>query len=189
MNDPTQYDYSNLVRTYLQNEPSRHFGDLDYLRSQTKDGTIEKLVNHLRSTSSLDDQYILASKLFSQIITEEMAQYEDTLKESYQFQQGIMIVFFNLYRKSIEEGDTQQEAEQKAAKILWNYIQGNRLDKVMKVFLRNRSPSSSPSKNLELLTRFNVTDNLVKLVQRNVISPGRSYEQSAYDLISDHISK
>ncbi|MFX1507683.1 MAG: tetratricopeptide repeat protein, partial [Promethearchaeota archaeon] len=189
MIDHTQDDYSNLIRTYLQNEPSRHFGDLDYLRSQTKNGTIEKLLKQLKRTSNLDDQFILASNLFSQIITEEMAQYDDNLKESYQFQQDVMIVFFNLYKKSIEEGDTQQEAEQKAAKIFWNYIQSNRLGKVMNVFIRNRLPYLTPSDELELLERFNVIDNLVKLVQRNVISPGRSYEQSAYELISNHISK
>jgi tetratricopeptide (TPR) repeat protein len=189
MIDPTQDDYSNLVRTYLQNEPSRHFGDLDYLRSQTKDGVIEKISKQLRRTSNLDDQFILANNLFSQLITEEMAHYDDNLKRSYQFQQDVMIVFFNLYRKSIEEGDTKQEAEQKAAKILWNYIQSNRLGKVMNVFIRNRVPLLPPSEELELLKRFNVTDNLVKLVQRNMISPGRSYEQSAYELISNHISK
>ncbi|MFW9903689.1 MAG: tetratricopeptide repeat protein [Candidatus Thorarchaeota archaeon] len=189
MNDPTHDDYSNLLRNYLQNEPSRYFGDLDYLRSQTKDGTIEKLVKQVRRTSNLDDQFIQVSNLFSQIITEEMAQYDDNLKESYQFQQDVMIVFFNLCRKSIEEGDTKQKAEQKAAKILWNSIQSNRLQKVMNVFIRNRLPTLTPSRESELLKRFNVTDNLVKLVQRNIIPPGRSYEQSAYDLISNHISK
>ena len=133
MNDSTLEDYSSLVRTYLQNEPSRHFGDLDYLRSQTKDEVIEKTIKQLRYTSSLDDQFILASKLFSQIITEEMARYDDNLKPSYHFQQDFMIVFFNLYKKALEEGDTPQGAEQRAAKILWNYIQSGRLEKIMKV--------------------------------------------------------
>ncbi|UCG01670.1 MAG: hypothetical protein JSW11_18920 [Candidatus Heimdallarchaeota archaeon] len=189
MNDPTLNDYSNVVQNYLQNEPSRHFGDLDYLRSQTKDGVIEKLIKQLRNTSGLDDEYILASKLFSQIITEEMAQYDNTLKPSYHFQRDLLIVFFGLYRKALEEGDDQQEAEQRVAKILWNYIQNNRLDKVLNAFVRHRLPILTPTKDLELVKKFKVTDNLVKLVQRTVISPGRSYEQSAYELVSDHISK
>ncbi|MFX1515689.1 MAG: tetratricopeptide repeat protein [Promethearchaeota archaeon] len=189
MTDPTLDDYSNLVQTYLQNEPSRHFGDLDYLRSQTKDDIIEKTIKQLRYTSGLDDEFILASKLFSQIITEAMAQYDDNLKPSYHFQQDFMTVFLNLYRKALEEGDTEQGAEQRAAKILWNYIQSGRLEKIMKAFLKNRLPHLSPSKDLELLAQFNVTDNLVKLVHKNVIAPGRSYEQSAYELTSNHISK
>ena len=189
MNKSTLDDYSSLVRTYLQNEPSRHFGDLDYLRSQTKDEVIEKTIKQLRYNSSLDDEFIFASKLFSQIITQEMARYDDNLKPGYQFQQDFMIVFLNLYRKALEEGDTQQGAEQRAAKILWNYIQSGRLKNIMNVFLKNRLPHLSPSKDLELLELFNVTDNLVKLVHKNVIAPGRSYEQSAYELISNHISK
>ncbi|MFX0122747.1 MAG: tetratricopeptide repeat protein [Candidatus Hodarchaeota archaeon] len=189
MNEPTSDDYSNLIRTYLQNEPYRHFGDLDYLRIQTRDGAIERLVKQLRNISSQDNQFVLASKLFSQIITEEMAQYDDSLIPSFHFQQDIMIIFVNLYRKALEEVNTPQEAEQRAAKILWNYIQTDRLENIINVFIRNRLPILTPSKDLELLAQFKITDNLVKLVQRNVISPGRSYEQSAYELISNHSSR
>lgn len=189
MNEPTQDYNSNLIRTYLQNEPTRHFGDLDYLRTQTRDGLTQRLIKQLKNTSGHDDQYLLASKLFSQIITEEMAQYDDSLKASYHFQQDFIIVFFGLYRRALEDGDNQQEAEQRAAKILWNYIQNNRLDNVFNAFLKNRLPIFTPSMDLELLLKFKVTDNLVKIVQRNIISPGRSYEQSTYDLVSDHISK
>ncbi len=189
MNEPTLDDYSNLVRTYLQNEPSRHFGDLDYLRTQTRDEPIQRLIKQLRNTSGHDDQFLLASKLFSQIITEEMAQYDDTLKPSYHFQQDFLIVFFSLYRKALEDGDNQQEAEQRTAKILWNYIQNNQLVNIFNIFVRNRLSILTPSKDLELLEKFKVTDNLVKLVQRNVISPGRSYEQSAFEVVSNHVSK
>ncbi|MHA2203556.1 MAG: hypothetical protein ACW991_07685, partial [Candidatus Hodarchaeales archaeon] len=158
MNEPTLDDYSNLVRTYLQNEPSRHFGDLDYLRTQTRDEPIQRLIKQLRNTSGHDDQFLLASKLFSQIITEEMAQYDDTLKLSYHFQQDLLIVFSSLYRKALEDGDNQQEAEQRTAKVLWNYIQNNQLINIFNVFVRNRLPILTPSKDLELLEKFKVTD-------------------------------
>ena len=181
-------EYSNLIRTYLQNEPSRHFGDLDYLKSETRDNKIEILIEQLRKTSDRDSHFLLASKLFSQIITKEMAQYDNNLKTSYYFQKDFLTIFNNFYNKALEEGENQQEAEQRAAKILWNYIDNNRLEQIFNIILKNRDPSLTPERDLDLLKQFSVLDNLVKLVQRSIISPGRSYEQSAYELISNHIS-
>lgn len=182
-------EYSNLIRTYLQNEPSRHFGDLDYLKSETRDNKIEILIEQLRKTSDRDSHFLLASKLFSQIITKEMAQYDNNLKTSYYFQKDFLTIFNNFYNKALEEGENQQEAEQRAAKILWNYIDNNRLEQIFNIILKNRDPSLTPERDLDLLKQFSVLDNLVKLVQRSIISPGRSYEQSAYELISNHISQ
>ncbi|MFX1282628.1 MAG: tetratricopeptide repeat protein [Promethearchaeota archaeon] len=189
MNESLQNDYSHLVHVYLQNEPSRHFGDLDYLKPQLKDNTIAILINQLRKTSDRDIHFLLASKLFSQIITEEMAQYDENLVISYHFQQDFLRVFNTFYYKALEEGNNQLEAEHRAAKILWNYIENERLEHVFQIILKNRNPALSPSKDKELLIMFNVPDNLVKLVQRNTISLGRSYEKSAYELVSNNISK
>ena len=192
MNDSvrtSQNEYSNLVQTYLQNEPLRHFGDLDYLRSQTRDNDIEILIEQLRKFSDRESHFLLASKLFSQIITEEMAQYDDNLEKGYHFQQDFLEVFTKLYHSTQEENINHQEAEQRTAKILWNFIKNNRLEQVFSVLLNDRDPVLTPDRDWELLTLFKVPDNLVKIVQRNIISESSSYEKSAYELFSDHLFK
>jgi len=189
MNDSLQNDYSSLIHNYLQNEPSRHFGDLEYLKPQMKNKTIEILIDQLRKFSDRDTHFLLASKLFSQIITKEMAQYDDNLVKSYHFQQDFLKVYNTFYDKVLEEVQNQLEAEQRTAKILWNYIENQRLDDIFQIVLKNRDPSLSPSIDEGLLIKFDIPDNLVKIVQRNTISLGRSYGQSAYELASTNISE
>jgi len=138
MNDSLQNDYSSLIHNYLQNEPSRHFGDLEYLKPQMKNKTIEILIDQLRKFSDRDTHFLLASKLFSQIITKEMAQYDDNLVKSYHFQQDFLKVYNTFYDKVLEEVQNQLEAEQRTAKILWNYIENQRLDDIFQIVSKNR---------------------------------------------------
>lgn len=189
MNDSIQ---NTNINDYLQNEPIRHFGDLDHLKRTTRDQEIELLIKQLRTiagkTYDLDGQFLLANKLFSEIITEEMAQYDENLIQSYHFQQDFLTVFNVFYQTSKEKGYDPQEAESQAAKILWNYIKNHRIEKAFSALIKNRDQTLTPEKDRELLLQFKVSENLVRIVQRDSMSQKNS-EQTAYVLISDQITK
>lgn len=177
------------VRNYFQNEPSRYFGDLDQLTFQTRDTEIEVLIEKLKKTSDRDIQFFLATKLFSQILTKDMVQFDKNLEKGYLFQQDFLTVFNKLYNPILEESGNQQEAEQRTAKILWNFIENKQIGQIFRLLQDFRDPSLTPEISLKLLKQFNVPDNLVKLVQKGTISPRRSNDQSAYELVSSNISK
>ncbi|MHA2329203.1 MAG: hypothetical protein ACXACR_11850, partial [Candidatus Hodarchaeales archaeon] len=115
----------------------------------------------LRKTSNRDSHFLLACKLFSPVISKEMAQYEENHRINYYFQQDFLEVFEKFIDKAVNEGDDQKGAEQRAAKILWNYIENNRLGHLFSILLKNREENLTPEKDIELINRFKITENLV----------------------------
>lgn len=186
LNSESQNDYGSYFHSYLQNEPLRHFGDLDYLRSQTRANKINTLIDQLKKASDPDSTFLLASKLFSQRISKEMADYNQKDRENYLFQQDFIEIFIKFYEKAFEVCSNQQEAEQRAAKILWNSIEKDQFGQVWTTLSKNRE---FRAKDLQLIRQFNISDNLVNIVQRNLISHRRDIDRPPYELISLNISK
>jgi tetratricopeptide (TPR) repeat protein len=177
--------FLKLALEYLQNEPKRHFGDLDRLISSVaRDSLLRK---QIREIIDRDTHFFLEGRLFSRIITTSMAQFNEDLQEDYYFQQNFLTVFKKFYLKAREKGSDQIEAEQRAAKIIWNFIETKRYEQAVRVLIKDYSRVQDHERNLELMKRYRISENLVKIVQAGISSQKSS--TSVYNQISDQIDK
>ncbi|MFX0088143.1 MAG: hypothetical protein ACFFAU_20990, partial [Candidatus Hodarchaeota archaeon] len=134
--------FLKLALEYLQNEPKRHFGDLDSLIFSVARDSL--LIKHIREIINRDSHFFLEGRLFSRIITANMAQFNEDLQEDYYFQQNFLTVFKKFYLKAREKGSDQIEAEQRAAKIIWNFIENKRYEQAVRVLIKDYSRIQDP---------------------------------------------
>lgn len=174
-----------LALEYLQNEPKRHFGDLDSILFNVDKDTL--ILRQLKTILDRDSHFFLEGKLFSRIITPEMAQFNEELKEDHYFQQNFLKIFKKFYLKAREKGIDQIEAEQRAAKILWNYIENNRYEQTVRVLLKDYTRRQDSERNKELMEIYKISINLIKIVQSGLSSSETN--SSVFHQISNQINK
>jgi len=174
-----------LALEYLQNEPKRHFGDLDSILFNVDKDTL--ILRQLKNILDRDSHFFLEGRLFSRIITTEMAQFNEKQKEDHYFQQNFLNVFKKFYLKAREKGSNQIEAEQRAAKILWNYIESNRYEQTVRVLLKDYTRRHDSERNKELIERYKISINLIKIVQSGLSSSETN--SSVFHQISNQINK
>ncbi len=170
---------SSIINDYLQNERLRDFGELNDVKSLSE--RENRLLNLLMSSCDHGNIFLLEGKLFSKIITEAMANYDSTLFESYLFQQDFLEIFKTIYKNASTEEIDEHQTEIKTAKILWNLIQENQIDSLFWGLSEQRSYLSS-EKIKEFISRFNVTDNLINIVQGTLFkssTPSSIYQETA----------
>ena len=182
MNDT---EFITHAMEYLQNEPKRHFGDLDNLTFNTTSDSV--IIKQLKEILDRDSHFFLEGRLFSKVITKNMAEYEVDLQRDYQFQQNISLIFKKFYSEAREEGIPEKEAEKKAAKILWNFIDNGQFEHAVRILIGDYDTVLEKEQNLEFLEKYKVADNLIKIVQ---IGPSSNKSVSSeFQRLSELISK
>lgn len=176
--------HSSVIEEYLQNEKLRYFGEINDVKSLFE--RENRLIDQLMSSSDHGTIFLLEGKLFSKIITEAMANYDSSLFEPYLFQRDFLEIFKTIYNNASTEGAEVQQTEMKTAKILWNLIQENQIDSLFWGLSDQKSYLSS-EKIREYISRFNVTDNLINIVQGTLFKS--STPSSIYQEIANLINK
>ncbi|NHJ01002.1 MAG: tetratricopeptide repeat protein [Candidatus Heimdallarchaeota archaeon] len=181
-------DWEDFISNFYKSEPTRYFGNLDRLFfSKNRE---EEIFFRLRSILDKDTYYLLESKLFSKVITKDMAQYSKDLEECYNFQQDFLNIFKKFYMKAREKGIDPHEAEVRSAKIIWNFIETGRFEQTTRVLLKDRDPRLTPERDNQLLTYLKISSNLVKIVEGNyrISEPSSSAYQTINKIVSQAIS-
>jgi len=143
----------------------RYFGDLDQLNPIYSNLKPNNIISEIKSLKILNQDYLLSHKLFSEVITEELAIQSEEYKAAYHFQQTFLKIFSEFFSRFLKEGKNTGESENQAAKIIWNYIQKQKLENIFNMLLDSEFKPSLNEKFYYFLEKFNVASNLVDLVQ------------------------
>ncbi len=164
------------IHKYLR---SLSYEDIEGLYSAKRE---EEIINNLRGITNKDSYFLLSGKLFSQIVTQKMAIYNQTRHIEFLWQKDFMDIFKTIYEEAREKDSEPWEAEVQSAKILWNTIEKNQFSNSASTILEQRNELITPEKDSELLEKFNVQNNLINIVRSSVTllrSPSSIYQESS----------
>ncbi|MHA2305487.1 MAG: hypothetical protein ACXACU_08850, partial [Candidatus Hodarchaeales archaeon] len=178
-------EFITQAMEYLKNEPKRHFGDLDRISSSTTSDS--DIIKQLQRLLDRDSHFYLEGRLFSKVITKKMAEFEKDLQRDYQFQQNVLAIFKKFYSDARENEGDQTEAEKKAAKILWNFIEKDQFEQASRLLIDDYHILLTQKQNSDLLEKYKVAENLVKFVQ--IGSPSGKSISSEFQQLFELIKK
>ncbi|MFX0086507.1 MAG: hypothetical protein ACFFAU_12625, partial [Candidatus Hodarchaeota archaeon] len=69
----------------------------------------------------------------------------------------------------------------------WNFIENKRYEQAVRVLIKDYSRIQDPKRNLELIKKYRISENLVKIVQTGI--PSQKNNTSVYNQISNQINK
>ncbi|MHA1973071.1 MAG: tetratricopeptide repeat protein [Candidatus Hodarchaeales archaeon] len=174
MSEMNQIKTMNLALTYLGDKNIRHFGDLDNLRFIYESNQQRNFISEIKQLKFFNFTYFLAPAIFSNVISEEMANKNNKYIRPYKFQQCILVLFQELYNLFLDDHQSarnaEKEAEKEVAKIIWNYIQKNDLETIMEKILKEKYDHSSCNDIETFLREFDVSNNLVNIVHNYTIT-------------------
>lgn len=145
-------------------------GEFELTTFEQRENTI---LTHLDDFFDTESNYLIYGKLFSHVITSKMVEFDDTLQEAFHFQKNCAQVFKTFYDRALAQEKDDREVEVKAAKIMWNFIDENRFDEALRLCLPEQDPGQhlSVEKQRKYVNQFNVTQNLIRIVQGQTINP------------------
>jgi tetratricopeptide (TPR) repeat protein len=137
---------------------------------EQRENTILAYLDEFFDTES---NYLIYGKLFSHIITNKMVEFDDSLREAFQFQKNCVQVFKTFYHRVLAQMKNEREAEVRAAKIMWNFIDENRFDEALRLCLPEHGPHQhlSIEKQREFMRQFDIIQNLIRIVQGDSLKP------------------
>ena len=176
-------DSAATINKYLR---SLSYEDIEELYSAERE---EEIINNLKGIIDKDSYFLLSGKLFSQIVTQKMALYNEARHIEYLWQKNFMDIFKKIYEEAREKGSEPWEAEVQSAKILWNTIEKNQFSISASSILDQREEVITPQVDTDLIKKFNIQNNLISIVRNSVtlLRPPSSIYQEATNLVEKAI--